>query len=145
MTVPLWNSAMSRMPLSFDSITQVSGVTATIFGATGFLGRYVAQALARQGSMVVYPYRCDDLDQSHLRIMGDLGQVIIDAALLWPACTCGHKCTKARDLSASDKQGTTRDHKGSLRLGLQCQWAAVISPVVFCAADGAPARLQCTG
>lgn len=54
---------------------QVSGITATIFGATGFLGRYFAAALAKRGSQVVCPYRCDDLDIQHLRVMGDLGQV----------------------------------------------------------------------
>jgi NADH dehydrogenase (ubiquinone) 1 alpha subcomplex subunit 9 len=56
--------------------SSISGVTATIFGSTGFLGRYVAAALARQGSQIICPYRCDDLDMQHLRIMGDLGQVV---------------------------------------------------------------------
>lgn len=58
----------------FD-LLQISGITATIFGATGFLGRYFAAALAKRGSQVVCPYRCDDLDIQHLRVMGDLGQV----------------------------------------------------------------------
>lgn len=62
------------MPDVFD-LLQVSGITATIFGATGFLGRYFAAALAKRGSQVVCPYRCDDLDIQHLRVMGDLGQV----------------------------------------------------------------------
>lgn len=53
---------------------QVSGITATVFGATGFLGRYVVAALARQGTQVVCPYRCDDLDMQYLKLMGDLGQ-----------------------------------------------------------------------
>jgi NADH dehydrogenase (ubiquinone) 1 alpha subcomplex subunit 9 len=56
--------------------SSVSGITATIFGATGFLGRYFAAALAKRGSQVVCPYRCDDLDIQHLRVMGDLGQVV---------------------------------------------------------------------
>lgn len=55
--------------------TQVSGVTATVFGCSGFLARYVVQSLARMGSQVVLPYRCDDLDVQHLKPMGDLGQV----------------------------------------------------------------------
>lgn len=54
---------------------QVSGITATVFGSTGFLARYVINALAKAGSQVVIPYRCDDLDAQHLRTMGDLGQV----------------------------------------------------------------------
>lgn len=53
----------------------MSGITATVFGASGFLGRYVANALARQGTQVILPHRCDDLDVQHLKPMGDLGQV----------------------------------------------------------------------
>ena len=56
-------------------LLQVSGITATIFGASGFLGRYVVNALARQGTQCVVPHRCDDLDVQHLKMMGDLGQV----------------------------------------------------------------------
>jgi len=55
---------------------QSSGVTATVFGGTGFLGRYVINALARDGHRVVVPYRCDELDVQHLRQMGDLGQIV---------------------------------------------------------------------
>lgn len=54
----------------------MSGITATVFGSTGFLGRYVTAALARQGTRVICPYRCDDLDMQHLKVMGDLGQVV---------------------------------------------------------------------
>lgn len=57
-----------------DGAAQVSGITATVFGSTGFLARYLINALARQGSQVVVPYRADDLDAQHLRQMGDLGQ-----------------------------------------------------------------------
>ena len=56
-------------------MVQVSGVTATVFGCTGFLGRYIVNALARQGTQVVVPYRRDDVDVQYLRQMGDLGQV----------------------------------------------------------------------
>ena len=49
-----------------------AGMTATIFGCTGFLGRYVAQALGNMGVRLVLPYRCDDTDMQHLRTMGDL-------------------------------------------------------------------------
>ncbi|KAK9837336.1 hypothetical protein WJX81_007346 [Elliptochloris bilobata] len=53
-----------------------SGIVATVFGCSGFLARYVVNSLARQGSQVVMPYRCDDLDCQHLRLMGDLGQMV---------------------------------------------------------------------
>ncbi|XP_075459181.1 NADH dehydrogenase [ubiquinone] 1 alpha subcomplex subunit 9, mitochondrial [Ascaphus truei] len=54
----------------------VSGVVATVFGATGFLGRYVVNRLGRIGSQVILPYRCDQYDLMYLRPMGDLGQII---------------------------------------------------------------------
>ncbi|XP_046500464.1 NADH dehydrogenase [ubiquinone] 1 alpha subcomplex subunit 9, mitochondrial [Equus quagga] len=56
--------------------SSVSGVVATVFGATGFLGRYVVNHLGRMGSQVIVPYRCDTYDTMHLRPMGDLGQII---------------------------------------------------------------------
>ncbi|KAL3154426.1 hypothetical protein ABBQ32_013898 [Trebouxia sp. C0010 RCD-2024] len=56
--------------------SSVSGITATVFGATGFLARYIINTLAKAGSQVVMPYRCDDLDVQHLRTMGDLGQMV---------------------------------------------------------------------
>ncbi|OBS64296.1 hypothetical protein A6R68_07167 [Neotoma lepida] len=56
--------------------SSVSGVVATVFGATGFLGRYVVNHLGRMGSQVIIPYRCDIYDTMHLRPMGDLGQII---------------------------------------------------------------------
>lgn len=64
-----------------SSALQVSGITATVFGSNGFLARYVINALAKAGSQVVMPYRCDDLDVQHLRTMGDLGQVETAPAL----------------------------------------------------------------
>ncbi|XP_062050745.1 NADH dehydrogenase [ubiquinone] 1 alpha subcomplex subunit 9, mitochondrial [Lepus europaeus] len=56
--------------------SSVSGVVATVFGATGFLGRYVVNHLGRMGSQVIIPYRCDTYDIMYLRPMGDLGQII---------------------------------------------------------------------
>ena len=54
----------------------VSGVVATVFGSTGFLGRYVVSAIGENGGRVVCPHRCDDMDMQHLRPMGDLGNII---------------------------------------------------------------------
>ncbi|XP_058501613.1 NADH dehydrogenase [ubiquinone] 1 alpha subcomplex subunit 9, mitochondrial [Solea solea] len=53
-----------------------SGISATVFGATGFLGRYVVNRLGRIGSQVVIPHRCDQYDLMYFRPMGDLGQMI---------------------------------------------------------------------
>lgn len=52
-----------------------SGIAATVFGSTGFLGRYVTSYLGRIGSQVTVPYRGDELYSRHLKVMGDLGQI----------------------------------------------------------------------
>ena len=55
----------------------VSGVVATVFGSTGFLGRYAVNHLGRIGSQVIVPYRGDGMSSSrHLRLNGDLGQIV---------------------------------------------------------------------
>jgi NADH dehydrogenase (ubiquinone) 1 alpha subcomplex subunit 9 len=54
----------------------VSGITATVFGAYGFLGRYVVNRLGRIGSQCVIPYRGDGMNTRHLKVMGDLGQMV---------------------------------------------------------------------
>ncbi|KAF2664913.1 NAD(P)-binding protein [Microthyrium microscopicum] len=53
----------------------MSGHTATVFGAAGFLGRYIVNRLARQGCTVVIPYR-EEMMKRHLKVTGDLGRVI---------------------------------------------------------------------
>jgi NADH dehydrogenase (ubiquinone) 1 alpha subcomplex subunit 9 len=53
----------------------LGGHTATVFGATGFLGRYIVSRLARQGCTVVVPFR-DDMGKRHLKVTGDLGRVV---------------------------------------------------------------------
>ena len=57
--------------------SSINGVTATVFGCSGFLGRYVAQSLGRAGTQLVFPHRCDPIDIQHVRTMGDLGQVVM--------------------------------------------------------------------
>lgn len=51
-----------------------SGYTATVFGASGFLGRYLTSKLARHGTITVVPFR-DDLKKRFLKVTGDLGVV----------------------------------------------------------------------
>lgn len=48
--------------------SSVSGVTATVFGCAGFLGRYVVNKLGRVGTQVIVPYRRLDEDSvRHLK------------------------------------------------------------------------------
>ncbi|KIW28155.1 uncharacterized protein PV07_07837 [Cladophialophora immunda] len=54
--------------------SSLGGYTVTVFGANGFLGRYIVQRLAKRGCQVVVPYR-DDMAKRHLKPTGDLGRV----------------------------------------------------------------------
>lgn len=55
--------------------SSVSGATVTVFGAAGFIGRYVVNRLGKMGCRVVVPYRGDELHVRHLKPMGDLGVI----------------------------------------------------------------------
>jgi NADH dehydrogenase (ubiquinone) 1 alpha subcomplex subunit 9 len=48
----------------------------SVFGCTGFLGRYVISGLLKRGATVIVPFHGDDVEVRHLKVMGDLGQVI---------------------------------------------------------------------
>lgn len=54
--------------------SSLGGHTVTVFGATGFLGRYIVNRLARRGCQVVIPFR-EEMAKRHLKVMGDLGRV----------------------------------------------------------------------
>ncbi|KAL5501411.1 EFM5 [Sanghuangporus vaninii] len=53
----------------------VTGHTVTVFGSTGFLARYLISKIAKSGTRVIVPYRDED-EKRHLKVMGDLGQII---------------------------------------------------------------------
>lgn len=53
-----------------------SGVVCTVFGATGFIGRSIVNRLGKTGTQMVLPYRCQWYDVRHLKVVGDLGQVL---------------------------------------------------------------------
>lgn len=53
-----------------------NGIVATVFGATGFVGRYVCNKLGKSGTQMILPYRGDDSDAIRLKVCGDLGQVL---------------------------------------------------------------------
>eukprot|EP00128_Syssomonas_multiformis_P016121 Colp12_sorted_trinity150504_noHs@10050 len=56
--------------------SSLSGIVATVFGAGGFVGRYLVNRLGRQGTQVVVPIRGDPIPYRHLRVCGDLGQIL---------------------------------------------------------------------
>ena len=73
-------SAMSvKVPLSSAKLgmgrSGVSGITATIFGSTGFLGKYVVNRFGRIGTRCILPHRGDEVDVRHLKLAGDLGAI----------------------------------------------------------------------
>ncbi|KAF9527562.1 NADH dehydrogenase [Crepidotus variabilis] len=53
----------------------VSGHRVTVFGVTGFLGRYVVSKLGKSGTQVIVPYRDED-EARVFKPMGDLGQIV---------------------------------------------------------------------
>lgn len=55
--------------------SSLGGQCVTVFGATGFLGRYIVNRMARAGNTVVIPYR-DEMAKRHLKVSGDLGRVV---------------------------------------------------------------------
>lgn len=56
--------------------SSISGLKVAVFGCSGFLGRYIVNRLGRSGNQVILPYRGEDYDIRHLKVMGDLGQIV---------------------------------------------------------------------
>merc|ERR1711936_919687 len=53
-----------------------SGSVATVFGASGAVGRVVCNRLGKSGTQFIVPYRGDHYDVLRLKVCGDLGQVL---------------------------------------------------------------------
>jgi len=54
-----------------------NGLVATVFGASGFIGRYVCNKLGKIGTQLIIPYRGDEFEVRRLKLVGDLGQVVL--------------------------------------------------------------------
>eukprot|EP01084_Bolivina_argentea_P229896 387908_1 len=71
------NIDMKNLPLqSSGGRSSVSGVRATVFGASSALGRHIVNQLGRMGSQVIIPYRGDGTEIKDHKLMGDLGQIV---------------------------------------------------------------------
>ncbi|XP_011164362.1 NADH dehydrogenase [ubiquinone] 1 alpha subcomplex subunit 9, mitochondrial [Solenopsis invicta] len=53
-----------------------NGIVCTLFGSTGFVGRYLCNRLGKIGTQLVLPYRGDMYNCLPLKLCGDLGQVL---------------------------------------------------------------------
>lgn len=60
----------------FTTLSHYTGNIYTVFGATGQLGRLLVNNLGKEGNQVVAPYRGTEDYKRHLKIMGDLGQIV---------------------------------------------------------------------
>ncbi|XP_024536724.1 NADH dehydrogenase [ubiquinone] 1 alpha subcomplex subunit 9, mitochondrial [Selaginella moellendorffii] len=57
-------------------LSAATGFIVTIFGSTGMLGRAVVNNLAKIGAQCMIPYRGLEDKPRHLKVMGDLGQIV---------------------------------------------------------------------
>ncbi|XP_063236665.1 NADH dehydrogenase [ubiquinone] 1 alpha subcomplex subunit 9, mitochondrial [Bacillus rossius redtenbacheri] len=73
---PLRTTDLAALRRGTGGRSSFNGVVATVFGAGGFLGRYLCNRLGKIGTQVIVPYRGDHYDVLRLKMVGDLGQVL---------------------------------------------------------------------
>lgn len=73
---PLKTTNLSAMKRGTGGRSSFNGIVATVFGCTGFLGRYVCNKLGKSGTQMILPYRGEDSEAIRLKVCGDLGQVL---------------------------------------------------------------------
>ena len=67
--------SLSAMRRGTGGRSSFNGIVATVFGASGFLGKAVCNKLGKVGTQIIIPYRGDYYDVHPLKMCGDLGQV----------------------------------------------------------------------
>ncbi|XP_065359395.1 NADH dehydrogenase [ubiquinone] 1 alpha subcomplex subunit 9, mitochondrial [Calliphora vicina] len=73
---PLKTTNLGAMKRGTGGRSSFNGIVATVFGCTGFLGRYVCNKLGKSGTQMILPYRGEDSEAIRLKVCGDLGQVL---------------------------------------------------------------------
>lgn len=72
----LKSTNLSSMKRGTGGRSSFNGMVVTVFGCTGFVGRYVANKFGKIGSQCIFPYRGDNSEVGRLKLVGDLGQVL---------------------------------------------------------------------
>uniref|UniRef100_U5EV20 NADH dehydrogenase [ubiquinone] 1 alpha subcomplex subunit 9, mitochondrial n=1 Tax=Corethrella appendiculata TaxID=1370023 RepID=U5EV20_9DIPT len=73
---PLKSTNLASLKRGTGGRSSFNGIVATVFGSTGFLGRYVCNKLGKTGTQLILPYRADHYEAIRLKLVGDLGQVL---------------------------------------------------------------------
>uniref|UniRef100_A0A915JQ10 Uncharacterized protein n=1 Tax=Romanomermis culicivorax TaxID=13658 RepID=A0A915JQ10_ROMCU len=87
---PTRSGLQASYPRGTGGRLSFSGNVCTVFGASGYLGRYDLPCLCcaclylvaaacmkpKDGTQIIVPYRSDPYDVRHLKTIGDLGQIL---------------------------------------------------------------------
>lgn len=73
---PLKTTNLAALKRGTGGRSSFNGIVATVFGCTGFVGRYVCNKLGKIGTQMILPYRADHGEAIRLKVTGDLGQVL---------------------------------------------------------------------
>lgn len=68
------NDNLAALKRGTGGRSSFNGIVATVFGATGFTGRYVCNKLGKIGTQLIIPYRADFCEAARLKLCGDLGK-----------------------------------------------------------------------